>query len=355
MSECELREPGGTTSTAWLYGLLHAAVDLATVTVVMLESSLGRVGFDEWLRLLYLYNALAFGLQFPLGLACDRLRAEKTAAAAGIALALIAVLLAPRFLYAAIVLAGLGNALFHIGAGGTVLRGSAGRAADPGVFVGPGALGLFLGLWLGRAGGQVHGLLAVMLVAGLMLVVVHRPSNSKSVIRPPSPALLLAATLVAGSIALRSTLGFALTDLWRAWPNWGVVLTLAAVTGKMLGGFIADRIGWSTVAAAVLLGFACLSPAMDTSGASAVSAMVLLQIVMPIALAALYRQFPGRPATMFGLASGVLLLGAVPSLAEHAVLTTPGLLAAVALASAVLLVVGIAFANDRERRVRERG
>ena len=53
---------------------------------------------------------------------------------------------------AACVAAGMKNACFHMGGGIAVLNGSEGRASALGLFVAPGALGIFLGSMLGKAG-----------------------------------------------------------------------------------------------------------------------------------------------------------------------------------------------------------
>src|SRR5665648_840312 len=52
---------------------------------------------------------------------------------------------------AAVILAGLGNAMFHLGAGAQVLRQGLSRAAPAGLLVAPGALGLALGVCSARS------------------------------------------------------------------------------------------------------------------------------------------------------------------------------------------------------------
>ena len=64
---------------------------------------------------------------------------------------MLAVPLAWKAPYLAVVLAGLGNAAFHVGAGAMVLRLSPNRAAAAGLFVAPGAIGLAIGHWCGTS------------------------------------------------------------------------------------------------------------------------------------------------------------------------------------------------------------
>jgi FSR family fosmidomycin resistance protein-like MFS transporter len=129
------------------YSVAHALVDATTVGLVL---SLG--GPDaQFFTLVLLYNILAFGTQFIFGIAVDRHRAARPAAAAGCLLAGLAVPSATVDHTLAVVLAGLGNSLFHVGGGSMSLSITPGRATAPGIFVAPGALGLFAGVMLARS------------------------------------------------------------------------------------------------------------------------------------------------------------------------------------------------------------
>ena len=87
-------------------------------------------------------------MQPLVGLAVDRLRAGSGAAVTGAAAAAAALPLAvaaPGVVGPAVVLAGLGNAVFDVGRGVVSLRRRSGRAGPVGVFVAPGAAGLAAG------------------------------------------------------------------------------------------------------------------------------------------------------------------------------------------------------------------
>ena len=132
-----------------LYSLAHLWVDLSCALLVLRTLS----GGPYFGLCLLLYNFCAFALQMPLGLLADRLDRNGLLSAAGCALTALAYL-APMPVLAAVT-AGVGNALFHLGGGLDVLNAGGDRAAGLGVFVSPGALGLFLGsAWArGTAGG----------------------------------------------------------------------------------------------------------------------------------------------------------------------------------------------------------
>ena len=124
---------------ALIFGALHALVDAASLAVLYAEVPRERLSWGEIGSLIVCYNCVAFGLQLPLGVGLDRLRAYKPAAVAGLALTGLAVAICPCHAYLGAIVVGLGNALFHVGAGAIVLRHSEGRATGPGIFVAPGA------------------------------------------------------------------------------------------------------------------------------------------------------------------------------------------------------------------------
>ena len=154
----------GRNRAAASYAAAHFLVDFAC--------AFGMLRFvrstPDWHAALLFYNFFAFAGQMPLGLLADRFGNGRLFAAAGCLLTAAAYLLAGApGLFA--VCAGAGNALFHIGGGYDTLARSGDRAGRLGVFVSPGALGLFLGALLGK--GTLSPLLppALLLVPGLAL------------------------------------------------------------------------------------------------------------------------------------------------------------------------------------------
>ena len=136
-----------------LYSLLHFLVD-----GICAWGMLGRFrGFDAIL----LYNFCAFVLQLPLGAVLDRFGGRRTPmvfAAAGCGLTLLGACTSPLLL-------GLGNALFHVGGGVDVIR-DGGKCEKLGIFVAPGAMGLFLG---GLLAGRSLPLLPVLILMAALL------------------------------------------------------------------------------------------------------------------------------------------------------------------------------------------
>ena len=136
-----------------IYSALHLLVDGMCALAMF-----GRLlpGGDRGLSIL-VYNFCAFALQMPLGVALDALCGGKKGREVGFpflfALAGVLCTMGGAFLHPAVL--GIGNALFHVGGGvGTIREDDrrSWRGRGLGVFVAPGALGLYLGTVLGRGG-----------------------------------------------------------------------------------------------------------------------------------------------------------------------------------------------------------
>ena len=190
------------------------------------------------------------------------------------------------------------------------------RAWALGVFVSPGALGLFLGtlwgkgtapaLWLAPAG--------LLLLGGAILWLCRRTFGTLRSGNAPVElessggyAILLPLFLV---VVLRSYMGMNQAFPWKG--EWALLLTLALVLGKTAGGFAMDRLG-AERASAVSLGLSAalyLASALPLPG---ILAVFLFNMTMPVTLWAAARVMPGAKGFAFGLMTFALFLGFLPS------------------------------------------
>jgi FSR family fosmidomycin resistance protein-like MFS transporter len=345
----QLDSPRRTALEAALLGLAHAVVDAASA--YLLFKDLADFSPEKMTTLILLYDALAFAGQIPLGLALDRWRAPRAFGATGIALAIAALVVAPLLPLVGVVIIGVGNALFHLGAGAHVLARSGDRAAESGIFVGPGAVGLFAGIWLGTHGAAWHTPLVVLLGACLVptLLLIRRPSLSLSAKSYETPSegrrlamIALGASCLLASVAVRSVAGTLAGDAWRGIDATVVAsLALAACAGKALGGLLADWLGWALTSALALAGAALLLGLELGSPVGAIVGMLLLQSTMPVTLKATHLLIPDRPGLAFGLPCGALLLGSLVALLPLTILSSPTFLLGQLLASGALVVAGL--------------
>ena len=269
-------------------------------------------GGQSWWLCMAVYNGCAFALQLPLGLLADGANRNLLFAAGGCALVGAGFLLAASPLLAAAT-AGIGNGLFHVGGGLEVLNDSD-RAAPLGVFVSPGAVGLYLGtayaafftrhVWLAP-------LLLILLGAALLLfgrrtqALVSRNAPLSLTLPKGGGVPLLCLFLV---VALRSLLGGAFSTGIPTLPGLAPVLCLAF--GKAAGGFCADRLGLKRTAL-LSLGLSCLLLLLPR-GYVTLAALFLFNMTMPLTLFGAARLLNGAKGTAFGLLTCALFLGMVP-------------------------------------------
>ena len=278
-----------------LYAIAHFLVD-GVCAWALLGSP--EVGWSEVLC----YNFCAFALQLPLGAVLDRLggrNVPRSFSCIGCALTILGALTHPAVL-------GLGNALFHVGGGVDVIRDT-GRCEKLGIFVAPGALGLYLG---GLIAGKWPWLLP--LAGGAMAVLLAHVRSLGEISTAPSqksPIFLVISCFAV--VVLRSFVGFQVVFPWKS--GWLALAAVGAVVlGKMAGGWLADRFGARRVTV-LSLSLAAAGYALGNVPAFGLLALLCFNMTMPLTLYALWRRFPGFPGTVFGSLTLALFLGFLPA------------------------------------------
>jgi FSR family fosmidomycin resistance protein-like MFS transporter len=304
-----------------VYGVIHALVDAVTVTTTYAVLTRHHVPREAGIFIVLMYDIIAFASQPMLGWIADRLGRTRQVAGLGIGLCLMGALLLPIDPYLSAVVAGVGNALFHLGGGVVSLSIRPGSAAGPGIFVGPGTLGLAFGIWCGRFSDAVPPLLLMGLAACLAVpILMPHPENvsQKNLpVRQDAPPMSLrigatAALLLLLSILFRSLIGH--SSSYACPKTTAILFGLAAggCLGKMCGGLLSDALGWMKVSVVALLiggpliAFGGGNPIVIGVGAG------LFQMTMPVSLVALASLMPNRPATAFGFNCLAFIGGALP-------------------------------------------
>jgi hypothetical protein len=333
------------------YSLAHGLVDAACAAVLFAMLASGRTDPQTMVQLILIYNVIAFSTQPLFGLLVDKFKAPAQTAAAGILLVAASTLMLPVPLLAAVI-AGLGNAVFHVGGGVVSLDLAPGKATLPGIYVAPGALGLTLGILIGKSGGfTAWPFLLLLLGAAALILLLPRPEF------PAVPELpgnlrwfetVIALLLV--SVVIRSLVGQSLVLPWKLDPALLIALTLAVVLGKALGGFLADRFGWIAIAvtglavSAPLLAFFAPLPALIIAGT------FLFNLSMSVTLVGLAGMLPGKSGFAFGLTTLALIVGALPTFTPLRTLTGgPGFIFAAILVSIAALYAGLRLYNGHFR------
>lgn len=291
--------------TVSVYAAGHFLVDFACAFVLLRFARPAAA----WHFAVLLYNFFAFAGQMPLGLLADRFGHGRAFAAAGCVLVSSAYLFpgAPLLLS---VIAGVGNALYHVGGGRDTLALSQEKAGALGVFVSPGAFGLFLGAMLGK--GSLPALLpplTLLLAAGAVwLLCGGMPPEALSLDLTRAGTLGLFSLFLV--VCLRSYAGFLFAFPWKS-GVWAWVFVLCVAAGKAAGGYLYDRFGGGRTAAASL-GLAAVLFLLSGNAACGCAAVLLFNMTMPVTLRAAADRLPGAKGFSFGLLTFALFLGFLP-------------------------------------------
>lgn len=306
------------------------------------------------------YNAVAFWGQVPLGLAADRWRGARRLAVGGALLLIAGLVLCDVAAWPVVLLIALGNGCYHVGGGVLAIERSPGRLGGLGVFVGPGALALTLGVGLARMDFVTTSWVLGVGIAGVALAV-GRLGDAVSAVgagvqaNPPAgrrradrlqagyyTRVVVAVALVLSCIAIRAFVGGGFGFAWGGSAVGALAVATALAGGKIVGGFLADRFGWLRATFAVL---ALSVPALwfgQTAMPAGLLGVALFQAPMAVTLGALVRALPTRPGLAFGLASAAVYVGGLPLLGgELRWLHSFGGLCGLSLAAAVMLAAGL--------------
>ncbi len=318
------------------YSATHWVADMCAGAVVMY--SLIRYGFGIWefFVLVVLYNFLSFGLQWLFGIFIDKYQVPREATIFSFLLigAAFFVTYDPILV---VILAGIGDSLYHVGAGAISLNFTPRKTLPAGIFVAPGGIGLFSGVIIGSsipiplpfglqfASGfdkiifsfspAMQVFLFTLIVVSILFVAFREipEINYKRVdTRPKIKYYYLILAILFISVAIRSLYGLTAGYEWIAGHFWlKMALIVGVVSGKALGG-LADKFGWMKVAVTSLVVSAPLLVFFPEVWYLAVLGNLIFQMTMPTTLTAFSNIFEGRSATAFGFACLALMLGACP-------------------------------------------
>lgn len=300
-----------------VYGLSHAAIDASCAAVAFSLLYSKSITNEYFIQLVVMYNVIAFGPQTLFGLLIDKYRCPKLSAISGSIITASAILVSFLSPLYAIILAGIGNALFHVGGGAISLNLTKNKAAAPGIFVAPGALGLIIGTLYGKSGSFTAWplLIIIAILCALMYYIKYPEINYKTDEKIntnyfESIILLLLMTIVA-----RSVIGSVVVLPWKSDIFLLATLTSGIVLGKAFGGIIGDKYGWQKVGVISLLISAPLLAFGAAIPDAAILGMFLFNFTMPITLVAISNTLPGRPGFSFGLTTLALIIGVLPTYA----------------------------------------
>jgi FSR family fosmidomycin resistance protein-like MFS transporter len=301
-------------SNLLMYGIAHAMIDGICAAMIGNISIKQTGNADNLYIWIILYNVLAFGFQSILGIIIDYFKSPKLGAILGSVFVGLASVISVTYPIMAFIFAGLGNALFHVGGGTISLNLTPKKAIAPGIFVAPGALGLFVGTMIGKNGQfSVSISILILIILVVLMLNVKKPIINYDQIKIKINKFELILFLVFLSIIIRSTVGLVIVFSWKTNINWLIFLTMMIVLSKGIGGYLADKFGWTKMAVgSLLLSIPFLIFGKDVPY-FAILGMFFFNITMPITLVIISNLLPGRPGFAFGITCLALIMGALPA------------------------------------------
>ncbi|MBQ4375419.1 MAG: hypothetical protein II783_06545 [Erysipelotrichales bacterium] len=270
------------------------------------------------------YNFTAFALQMPLGVLLDAYH-KRRGGNGSLAFVAAGFLLTLAGSFFSVFIMGIGNALFHVGGGvWTIFEDDENEAGGKalGVFVAPGAVGLFLGAHLAGTDDKTLVYVTAVLAAAVfidLLVLRHREDaepckheNNSSGFAPEEgwPLVLAVSFMV---VILRSAAGMSMTFSWKNGFYAGLAAVLCIAAGKAAGGFAFSK-GHRALIGVLSLGLAALCFAFPDSMVPGLCGLFFFNMTMPVTLYMLKEKMPDAPGLAFGILTFGLFLGYLPVL-----------------------------------------
>ena len=287
----------------FLHTLQHFAVD-GICGAVLAAYAVNEIYLEPIIYFFGLYNLIAFGSQWLIGLVIDK-KFSLTPYAFIISLITLALgTIGTIEIIYKVILIGIGNSLFHVAGGSLILRRYS-TYKELGIFVSSGAIGLALGL------NQIINAMTFLIIYAIITAFVLKnlrevlpvnhssPQNNNYQLHIAHYTLII---LLLACVILRSFGGS------NDSTEYIILFPCVFAFGKMIGGLCCDKIGFNNT---ILLIFVMSFVALQFNGLMSMIILTLaFNMTMPLTLRLVHFCNPNYPGLMFGLAAGCLLPGA---------------------------------------------
>jgi len=241
-----------------------------------------------------IYNILAFGGQYPVAILMEKINDTKKIIVCSYSLNAAAVAI---FLFApaiAIVLAGIASAIYHVAGGSYCAENN--KATNIGLFAAPGVAGLIAGGFLAWKNYNIIPILLPVAIVFLFILIKlkfikqftgknNSTNETQNYVVDRHDIIMILLLMI---ISLRSVTWNVFQLIYENNYQWLIAICIAAVIGKIAGGWLADKLGWrlyavsSAIAAIPLLTLFkkelllfCLGVGLLQSGIPATTSMLI--------------------------------------------------------------------------------
>lgn len=330
-----------------LYSIIHFIIDFSCALLVINTVMPHLNGMISVFMAMIIYNFFAFVVELPIGIIADKINKNALCSAIGCLFVAISFVLSGLGIFACLI-AGLGNAMFHVGGGIDVLNISDKKATLPGIFVSTGALGVYLGgISYFLEYSKTYIVVIILLLSALVLLLLYnqikeKVHNEKMIMLKLKKGELVIVICLIITVCLRSYVGLILSFEWKSNFILAIISVCAVVLGKMLGGIIGDRIGFLKTSFLSLAVSAILFVFAFNNSFLGILAILLFNMTMPITLTMLSNILYNNKGLAFGLLTTALFIGAMPVFFGYTEgLFTPIGLFLLAIISLIVLYIGV--------------
>jgi MFS family permease len=293
-----------------LWGLLHGLNDFAAG--FMLSSYTYNHAADKSFLFIVIYSIIGFGGQLPVGFWVDHKKQLKPFAAASLILLPASIMLFFVNAETAIIFSGIASAFVHVTGGAVCVltqtpnKENETKAGPIALFTAPGVLGLTIGGLIGKF--SVFGLwfvVVAVLVTGWFIwrgeLPNYKIAEKKQSELDAHDFIMLGILLL---MCFRSFVFDIINHVARDYENGILIIGISAFAGKIIGGFIADKIGWKRfIYISLPIALLLFQFGKDNIYALAFG-IACLQSSVPITLLLMNRSLPLYPATASALSLG---------------------------------------------------
>jgi MFS transporter, FSR family, fosmidomycin resistance protein len=287
-----------------LWGLLHGLNDFAAG--FMLANYTYHHASQNSFLLIVIYSVIGFGGQLPVGFLVDYKKQIKPFAAVSLIVLPLAMLMFFVNAAAGIIFSGIASAFVHVTGGAVCLQVHQNKTGPLALFTAPGVLGLTIGSALGNF--SAYSLLVIFFVTVIVGVIiwksdlpVYKEAEKKQSELDAHDFVMLGILLL---MCFRSFIFDVINQVAFNYENGILIIGISAFAGKIIGGMVADKIGWKKFVY-ITLPIALLLFQFGKENIYALAfGIACLQSSVPITLLLMSRNLPLYPATATALSLG---------------------------------------------------
>lgn len=296
--------------TVLMYGLAHGINDFIA-GYLLSAHTVQSLNYEKNTFVFLMYGMLAFGGQLFCGILVDKTKKLKFFSLFSLCLMLCAIALFKVNLIFAIVVSGIASAFIHVCGGAACFFEDNENNTFAGLFTSPGVIGLIFGGILGVHPSNYFLALCIPLLLLIIFMSLQQYNYTplkkqiKFNFSLETHDYLMIVLLMA--ISFRSLVWNIAQYFTNNETNKLIGIALAAFVGKLLGGYISDKMDWKKfLYGSTLLSVLFLSFGKDFFIVICIG-VACLQSAVPITLVLMQNVLRTMPATASGLALGIAL------------------------------------------------